>query len=947
MLVEKTFKKPLYQKVFRNVLFVDFPFLPTESVYQKRSFFLWTSLAKNFNGDLLLLKKEVLGQSERKHEIAYDYQGYTGYNSIFRLEACHGWGFLTSKKELKFNAKSLADFYGILRGKKYDIIFFRSLYMKNLIRLAGDALATSLVVVDVEFIPSLTKKLLSQKKVSLQSLGYFFESLRLKRLEQFLANEDFLFFFNGQYCRKQARREARYHGGVAKFIGFSRSHILTSPLAVDEGWVMPAENKTKKRNEIDILMQDFSQHQQDFSLEKYADNGTGTGTAEYLGEPDMKTKNKLAAAEQPVGEFAMSRNERERDAGFMKIADPAHKTEKGRYLILFLDSIHHAQEEMLEFMMEDIYPRIKELFMSYNIQLYLVESETTLMPERYKKLSWVEVKTVFSVSDELLKGAVALLAPLPQGLVRNGGLPSSERILQAAGLHIPIITTASAILGLELGPKEVTLVSENKYDSDALLAYNFSYKLGQMLNGSYDIAGMAERCYRKVLRLYSWKTTEQQLINNLYTEIEIPTVLHVVGEETIHAGAKNHALSLATATSRFAKAELVIVESLMALGEHALEHVKIFRFKAKKSFHFFEQGKPDKDHAKPLFSEQLHQFLLKKRRIKLLHLYGKNSLSMQTAFLAMQKNIPYVLSLLEGDEWWAARNKQPASDAAKNNRASSYDLLNEASALICASEKEREQLTEKFPNKLIVCLSPLINQPLINQPEKQEINLAGSDGLRNVFLKKRILFCFSTFTRQANQKILVEMLHHLDEQGFLEEHLVLAGYVEDASYMLEIEELAESLELSHRLSILPQPKNIVQDELRALYARSFAFFLPWDMELFDKTSLLEAWQHRVPVIASDLACFKKFIKHGVNGLLEDSTKAERLAKCYRELQKNEKLRNYITLKGYEHGLRQYSLPITVAELKNVYSHAADYFSRSRKVPRQKKIPEFESVAVLS
>ena len=112
-------------------------------------------------------------------------------------------------------------------------------------------------------------------------------------------------------------------------------------------------------------------------------------------------------------------------------------------------------------------------------------------------------------------------------------------------------------------------------------------------------------------------------------------------------------------------------------------------------------------------------------------------------------------------------------------------------------------------------------------------------------------------------------------------HLLLIGPVTAAWYWEELQQRAEELDLTGRLTVIP---GLPPDSAELLQALKCAdcFILPSRHEPFG-IAALEALDAGVPLIASAVGGLKDFLRHGDNALLFEDNNVEALCQVYAEL----------------------------------------------------------------
>lgn len=175
-----------------KILYVDVPFSePSEKGYA-RSQFIWNTISKKYDADLLLVKTpEYLTKGYPEHK---------GYEQMFTL-ATGKPGLLKTGTVFQFTKENLDKFTQIILTKRYEAIFYRGIRFANLAFAAETALEDCSILIDAESLLSdyALKKWQQNPtwKNKLAQLEYY----SLKSLERIIFRKKYHFFFASNYDR--------------------------------------------------------------------------------------------------------------------------------------------------------------------------------------------------------------------------------------------------------------------------------------------------------------------------------------------------------------------------------------------------------------------------------------------------------------------------------------------------------------------------------------------------------------------------------------------------------------------------------------------------------------------------------------------------------------------------------------------------------------------------
>ena len=220
--------------------------------------------------------------------------------------------------------------------------------------------------------------------------------------------------------------------------------------------------------------------------------------------------------------------------------------------------------------------------------------------------------------------------------------------------------------------------------------------------------------------------------------------------------------------------------------------------------------------------------------------------------------------------------------------------------LLALSREEAEALRTKFPGIAVEVFPNGIEHRV----------LPGTGNFRRRYgipEEARLILCISRIDYQKNQKLLLKLLERTSST-----HLLLIGPITAAWYYEELLTLAETLDVSARLTVIP---GLPPDSTELLQALSCAdcFVLPSRHEPFG-IAALEALDAGVPLIASRVGGLKDFLIDRHNALLFEDDDPDSLLEAFRSLPP---LREQLIRAGHETAER-YDWETLVRTLTGIY-----------------------------
>lgn len=320
----------------------------------------------------------------------------------------------------------------------------------------------------------------------------------------------------------------------------------------------------------------------------------------------------------------------------------------------------------------------------------------------------------------------------------------------------------------------------------------------------------------------------------------------------------------------------VEILSTTALNECAIEekyNLQIRRFKYFYPHLFLDKKRIfalDKKGGNP-FSFHLYKYILTKN-FDIIHSHTLGRIG-KTAILAARKlGIPSVLTFHGGYLDVPKSEIDMMNEPLKNRLGYGklieklYSMPNnaveEADGIICVGENEYEKMCTIYPNKKIAHIP--------NGVDIESFSKVPNTNFRKKFSipsDRKLILCVSRIDPQKNQLTLLKILEELLRRGE-NVHLALVGFVTDNNYLQKINQSAQLLNLSERITIcngLPPESDL----LVSAYKSADIFALASIHEPFGIVAL-EAWASRTPVIASNIGGLGRLIENGKTGFLFQS-----------------------------------------------------------------------------
>ncbi len=184
----------------KKLLYVDVPFANIKGGDKNRSNFIWSTLRKEYEADLLLLlAPEYAFKKAPEH---------SGYIHNFHLVITKSLPYQSSAI-YQFHNSQKHKFEELLKLHQYDIIVFRFLSTYHLAEIAEKTLPNCKIAIDVDMLFSRISELSWQDNKNIHNRYHLLEMIKLKAFEKKAFTSNFSFYFTNYLERDMAIRD--YH----------------------------------------------------------------------------------------------------------------------------------------------------------------------------------------------------------------------------------------------------------------------------------------------------------------------------------------------------------------------------------------------------------------------------------------------------------------------------------------------------------------------------------------------------------------------------------------------------------------------------------------------------------------------------------------------------------------------------------------------------------------
>lgn len=361
--------------------------------------------------------------------------------------------------------------------------------------------------------------------------------------------------------------------------------------------------------------------------------------------------------------------------------------------------------------------------------------------------------------------------------------------------------------------------------------------------------------------------------------------------------------------------------ALTETNEEVIEGVEVQRFPYCYPYWGLNpEAKRQLDHkGGNLFSFSLMRALQKEPGLDLIHLHTLKRLGGIGRYMAMKRGIPYVISLHGGvfdvPQAEIKAMTAPTQGAVEWGKllgwwVGSRRVFDDADAIICVGEQERQETQRRYPHKRVVFLPNGVT------PER----FACGDG--NAFRAKHgiplqapLLLTVGRIDPQKNQIFAARILSEL-RQTKPDARLALIGPVTSEPYHEQLIRTIRDLALEPCVTLIPGLSAGGQDLVDAYHAADI-FLLPSIHEPFGIV-ILEAWAASVAVAASRTGGIPAFVEDGRDGLLFPPDDTAACLTALRALLDNAGYRGSLAEAGRRKAVTQYSWDRITQQLVTLY-----------------------------
>jgi glycosyltransferase involved in cell wall biosynthesis len=323
-----------------------------------------------------------------------------------------------------------------------------------------------------------------------------------------------------------------------------------------------------------------------------------------------------------------------------------------------------------------------------------------------------------------------------------------------------------------------------------------------------------------------------------------------------------------------------------------------------------------------LFSFSLMKALKKETAADIFHLHTAKRIGGIGRYVAKKRKIPYVVSLhgglLDVPPEEAATWTEPTRGALEWGKllgmwVGSRRVMDDAAAIICVGEGEREKTQRAYPGKKVVHLPNGVNPGRF---------LSGDGtGFRNLHGIPSDAYVVLNIGRIDPQKNQLFLIKHLSKLAKLnpKTHLLLIGPVTHEDYYKEIIDYISISSIESSVTVIPGLDSSGSDLTNAYHAADL-FVLPSIHEPFGIV-ILEAWAAGLPVVASKVGGVPSFVIPEKDGLLFEPNNPDSLVEKFRFILENPEQTKKMSNAGRQKARDEYSWDVISKRLLDLYEEA--------------------------
>ncbi len=320
-----------------------------------------------------------------------------------------------------------------------------------------------------------------------------------------------------------------------------------------------------------------------------------------------------------------------------------------------------------------------------------------------------------------------------------------------------------------------------------------------------------------------------------------------------------------------------------------------------------------------LFSFQILRALNAVPGLELIHLHTGKRLGGIGRHVARKRRIPYIVSLHGGvfdvPDAEAKTWTEPTEGAWEWGKAlgwwvGSRRVLDDAAAILCVGEKEREETQRRYPEKKVLHLPNGVDYRRFSTGDGGRFR--ETHGIPST---ARVLLTVGRIDPQKNQLFAVNVFSELRKE-VPELHLVLIGHVTNDDYHQRLKRAIQEHGVAEHVTLVCG-LDAANPELVDAYHAADIFLLPSIHEPFGIV-ILEAWAAGLPVLASRVGGIPSVIEEEGDGVLFTVNDEADCNRRSRELLDDRERRSRLAEAGRHNAKDRYDWNAVTKRLVGVY-----------------------------
>lgn len=557
------------------------------------------------------------------------------------------------------------------------------------------------------------------------------------------------------------------------------------------------------------------------------------------------------------------------------------------------------------FLIEEIYPLIKDELEKQNISIDIVGKGKTAVHENPPK----NINIVGEVDDivDYIYNSKFVFLPLR---VASGTL---TRIIESAYLKKCIVTTTTGANGLNMN--QSLIIKDNPKD----IANNII----KLLHDKKSCEFYGNNAHDDVVKQYLNRNVTQKLFSIIDTKYPRVAALHIPRRFTKShwGGTENVLLSQANGLKKYnIKPQIITTDILSETKNEVIENIDV-----KRCNYFYPYFNLKNDQKKQLdlvagnlFSWELLFHLLFKKDIDIIHLHTAKRMGSIIRFICKIRKIPYVVSV-HGGVYDISKDEQknrmkPTQNCFEWGKVlgfifGSRKVYDDADAIITLNKNEYDSMTQIYDTSKVSLLPNSIN---VSQFDiKKDENFRENNSIK----KDSFVFLISARIDKQKNQLLALMAFKTLQNLYSNIHLLIVGNITDIEYYKELKTFIDLHKLNDKVTIKTElkPNSI---ELINCYLNSDTFILPSIHEPFGIVGL-EAWAAKLPLIVSDVSGICNILKDQQDALVFKSTSKNELFLQMEKIYSNKSLYNTLVINAYK-SVQNYDNNIINEKIFDIY-----------------------------